>query len=225
MLSVEVLVPWNLWGVELWEQWIHEDVEDELEWQLTDEVECKWQANWVHQERGGHHHIVVEGKSLVANEKLLNEDECLQPSVFVGALDSEVVEERWESNCRVIRWVVPRLDVHRVHDGVGHDGSQVGNIQVGSDDINDAGVEGEVRRLRVVEVEHAAGEGEPEEAALNSFVEREHCVDLRVERVPRSEHVVDTIKEAVVHFWRANRGVETPVLDRLDGHSPEEHNE
>jgi len=53
--SVEVLVPWNLWSIELWEERIHEDVKDELEWQLTQEVESKWQGYWVEQKNGGHH--------------------------------------------------------------------------------------------------------------------------------------------------------------------------
>lgn len=93
-VSVEVLVPWDLWSIELWEEWIHEDVEHELEWQLTDEVECEWQANWVQQECSRHHKVIVKSKSLVSNEKLLKVYEDLEPCLL--SLGSEAIEECWE---------------------------------------------------------------------------------------------------------------------------------
>ena len=95
-VSVEVLVPWDLWSIELWEEWIHEDVEHELEWQLTDEVECKWQAHWVHEESGRHHNVIVKSKSLVSNEKLLKIYEDLEPCILISILNSEAIEECWE---------------------------------------------------------------------------------------------------------------------------------
>lgn len=51
----------------MWEEWIDPDIQNELEWQLTKEVEGEWQTDWVQSEHGGHHHVVVECEPLVSN--------------------------------------------------------------------------------------------------------------------------------------------------------------
>jgi len=38
-ISVEVLVPWQLGSVELWEEWVYDDIQDKLERQLRVEEE------------------------------------------------------------------------------------------------------------------------------------------------------------------------------------------
>ena len=70
-LSVEVLLPWDLWGVELWEDWINDKVQDELEWKLGPLVQSKWKSDWVEAGSSGHHNVNIEVQSLVSDEKLL----------------------------------------------------------------------------------------------------------------------------------------------------------
>lgn len=128
MLSVEELEPWDLWRVELWEQRVHKDVQDSLEWQLGQVVERKWQGNWMPDEAEEHHNVVVESKSLVTNDKLLDVYEGLDPPALF--LRIKGIEECAESNCWVISWIVSGLNVYGVDDGVGHDGSQVHYIDI-----------------------------------------------------------------------------------------------
>ena len=74
MVSVEVLVPWDLRSVELWEEWIDEDIQNELGWQLSPEVQAEWKGDWVEAKGNGHHSVSVKGQSLITNNELIQVD-------------------------------------------------------------------------------------------------------------------------------------------------------
>ena len=65
--SVEVLVPWQLRGVELWPDGIDEEVQHELEGKLGVPERCKWKGDWVERHYDGHHDVDVKGQSFISN--------------------------------------------------------------------------------------------------------------------------------------------------------------
>lgn len=106
-----------------------------------------------------HHNVVVEGKSLVTNDQLLEVYQGSDPPVF--SLLIKGVEECAELDCRVSRWIVSRLNVDRVDDGVGHDGSQVHHIDSCKSEKNEARIYVARRPDVPVEVHQLEGKGEP----------------------------------------------------------------
>ena len=144
----------------------------------------------------------------------------MEPCVF--AISTEAIEEGAELDGRVCRWVVPGLQVDRVDHCVCHDGGQVGDIEIVSNNINNTSNEAKVRHRVPIEIQHASTQQKEEDGTLDSFIVSVHCADLCISGVPGSVDIMHTTAKTVINSGRADGGIETPMLGRLNEHAPEE---
>lgn len=130
LVIVEVLVPWKLWGVELWPDWVYDQIEDGLEWNLRVPEHSKWQGNWVERHHSGHHDVGVEGQPLISNKDLLEVDQGSEPSVIlILVVGAENVPPGTELNSDISNGVVSWLQVHWVDDIISQNNGIGDNVQ------------------------------------------------------------------------------------------------
>lgn len=216
--SVEVLVPWKLWGVELWPDWVYDHIEDGLEWKLRIPEEGEWQGNWVEGHHCGHHDVGVEGQPLISNKDLFEVDQGGEPSIFLGlVVGAEDIPPGTELNSNISNWVVSRLQINWVNDIVSQNDSIGDDVHAAGNNLNDSKneiciVDGSwVGAVVNVEGNHE-GTVHDGEDWCNDWDDRGIvCVDLGISDVPGGINIMDSAFKAIFNCWGASGRPESPM--------------
>lgn len=207
--SVEVLVPWDLWRVELWEDRVDDDIQHELVRNLRPEVRRPWQSDGVEHQNNGHHKVVIKSKSLVANEQLLEVHWDCEPVIGVEEIPEGT---ELDGDPRVL-WVTG-LQVHSIYYIVCENECHVGLIDQHGKHLHPAKVHVRIDKANVVADDVAGHEEQPEGVPPN-LSESVDSADLGIEHIPSSVDVVHAGHEAIFNWGCSDSRVEAPMLSCL----------
>lgn len=179
-------------------EWIDDEVQDHLEWQLRKIVETKWQRDWVEHLECAHHEVIVERKSLISNEELLQVHKSSQE--WVAFLHTEGICESSELDCHILVNWVAGLKIDGVNSIVGHNDSIEHDVNVDSGSLNDSKPEVHVV-VSSIEIDRVTSKNQQHHWSNNTLQKSEPGTNLCVQHIPSSVYIVDTALKTSFNWW------------------------